>query len=152
MAYDWEKNGESDRADKLSAGEHTLTIIKVITEKNDIPYQSKAGDPQILLVYQDDDGRELPDWFTLNPASRWKLLRLMSRCGCDLERAEKEVGNIKNFADPDTVEPWLLDKAFLGRVYEENGYTNVEPLKREEDTIGNAPLVAPETPHDDIPF
>jgi len=160
MAYDWEHAGESGRAGPLAEGEHTLTVVKIITEKNGIAYQSQAGAPQILLVLRDEIGGEGTDMITLSDAAAWTLARYFSAMDTGINAELKQVGiEPVQLADHATATDWLCTKGtpFQARVVYEDGskYADITPIKPPPPPAGHEPVAPlPESEDDDsgIPF
>ena len=104
MAYAWttEAESESIQSEKLPKGRHRVRISKIkFGDRNGELFNSKNGDPQILLIYADREAREASQMITLSPKAAWTLAKLMSACDppINLKRMEEDGVEPHHFAD-----------------------------------------------------
>lgn len=135
MAYNWSEAAEGGGAgDKIEPGIHRVTGSKVVRGSAKGDFTSKKGDPQIMLVVENEEGAEAAVMFTLSEKAGWTLARWLSRCGVDLKQMEKEGVDITHFANEDIAEQWLVGKSLWVRVSlgSDPKYRNLEPMKEEE--------------------
>jgi len=152
-SYDWEHEANSEggsRAAKVPPGEHDLAVMKIIhDDKDGMPWTSKAGDPQMMLIYVDRESRECADFITLSKRAGWKLAALLSAMGHDMAEFTRRDMKPQDFAAPDVAEEWLQSQVFRARVgYVRRGgkeYAEVTPIRPEP-----KPAVASDI--DDIPL
>ena len=140
MGFSWtaaEDGGGT--VDKIPAGHHRLTVSKVVTgSKTGGTFESRKGDPQIMLIFEDVEGREASQMYTLSSKAAWTLAILLSRIGeTKLSELDKQGIVPANFANKDFAESYLLNKSIWANVYYETGtddkeYSRIEPLKEEE--------------------
>ena len=133
MGFPWKEAAEGGAGPKVPAGQATLTIAKVIRGgKQSGDFTSKGGDPQIMLIFEDDHGCECSQMVTLSDKAGWVLARIMSCAGIDLDALEAQDISIGDFADQQFAATWLVGKSLLANVtYQtDNGkeYARVEPL------------------------
>ena len=134
MAYAWQKQADEEgAAAKIPAGEHSVRIIKVRHGNQSGPYQSKSGDPQIMLIFQDREAREATLMITLSDRAGWVLAKLLSCCDppANLERMEADGVEPTHFADEQFADANLLNRQLRIHVEWESGskYPNVTPIK-----------------------
>jgi hypothetical protein len=134
MPYEWEKNAEGGRAEKLPAGTHVVKIAKVKYEGKDGLFRpSQDGSPKMMVVFADRHGREAGLMITLSPKAAWVLARLMSAAGADLKRMDVDGVTPRHFADADFAEPQLLGRYLRVQVIptDRPDWPDVEPLRRD---------------------
>lgn len=149
---DAEKDGPSN-AERIPDGPHEVTVTKIIFGKKDGPaFTSKAGDPQIMLILSDKQGREVSDFHTLSLKARWTLAKLLSASGANIELMDEHGVDIKQFAESDFAEKQLMGRRFTAQVEwkENNGkkFADITPLK---DPVGAEEPVAAMS-NEDTPF
>lgn len=130
MSYDWKSSAESPpQAAKIPAGTNLLLrIAKVIYgKKGGAPFKSKSGDPQIMAIFEDTDGNEASQMFTLSDKAAWVLARLLSRCGVDLDTLRADGIDPKHFVDKAICDKYLVGKSCRCNVTYNGEYANVEP-------------------------
>ncbi len=178
MSYDWSKNSEGgEQAEPLPAGAHNVRIDRVVYEKKGAgPFTSKSGDPQIMCIFVDEQGREASQMFTLSANAAWRLAGILKASGANVERMTAQGVEPEDFA-----EPMFGNKNLVGRKLRvkvewkigDNGkdYAEVWPVKTNgtqaqtnapqrptpRERIQNRPpatdpLGGPGVPEDDIPF
>jgi len=169
MPYDWRENGSQDappRAELVPAGRHWLTISRIVYgSKADGPFQSKAGDPQIMLILADDDGRECSLMVTLSTRAGWVLAKILLAAGADVDRMTADGVKPVDFANPAFAELQLVQtprRLFAEVDWVQQGgkdYPVVTPIRRdavaamgEMDPAGGAAMNDAKIDEADIPF
>ena len=102
MAYDWKNQAEREappEAEKVPAGVHELEIKRLVFGSKNGTFVSKGGDPQIMVIFADDQGREASQMYTLSAKAGWALARLLEACGVDMQRMEADDVEPSDFAD-----------------------------------------------------
>lgn len=79
MAH-WLDESENEPSAKIPDGVHDVTVVRVRTERNGEPWVSTNGYPQMQIIYQDEQEREIPEYLILTEKAAWKLRRLITRC------------------------------------------------------------------------
>jgi hypothetical protein len=101
--YGWQT--EADRqagsnAPRLPDGIHRVEIKRVLHGSQNTPeFRSNNGDPQIMLIYGDDQGREVGDMITLSERAGWRLAKVLSAGGANLKGMEADGVLPEHFAD-----------------------------------------------------
>lgn len=150
MGYDWE--GEADKiAEKVPAGIHRLRVNKIVTAGKGGTFKSRAGDPQVMVVFTNDRGAEVAQMFTLSTKAAWTMAKLLSRCGVDLKALKDGGIEPKHFANQKIAEQYLVGCETWARVeYEasEDGksYSRVEPMTALEAGHGESEAAPPKAP------
>jgi len=137
MGYwtDKAKDEGPQRAPAIPAGQHRLEILKIVYGKgageNYQQFQTKAGDPQIMVVFRDKLEREAAEMFTLSDAAAFKIAKLLEAIGADLESMESDGITVEAFAEPQFANAQLVGRVLQAQVaYEEaNGkhYAKITP-------------------------
>jgi hypothetical protein len=103
MAFDWEKastQAASDYADRIPAGVHDVVIKRLLFgSKKGGAFRSRDGDPQIMLIFADGEGREASQMVTLSEKAGWVLARLLSAAGADMKRMKADGVLPRDFAN-----------------------------------------------------
>lgn len=102
MAYAWTQNAESQRAERIPKGKHRVRVLKCLrTTQNGEAFVSNNGDPQLLLVFQDPQAREVSYMFTLSDRAAFRLAQFMSCCDPPINLAQLEADGVEpgHFAD-----------------------------------------------------
>lgn len=150
MTYDWEgkANQESTETDKLPAGQHQVQIVRLLRgRRNGGEFVSKAGDPQLMVIFADEAGREAGTLVTLSEAAGWVLAKILSAAGANLKRMSEAGVTPAKFADLAWAEPQLVGRKLTIQVEWPEGskYPKVTPVR--------APAAAAEAEDPDtIPF
>ena len=76
MGWDIDKEGSSDRSDRLPVGTWEVEVTKVAKAKD-----TKNGDRQILVVFTSEDGREAVFFAPVEGKARFKAAQLMKGLG-----------------------------------------------------------------------
>ena len=104
MSYEWKKNADSKGpayAEKMPNGINDVEITRLVFGKSDgTAFASKGGDPQIMVIFADNAGRECGSMYTLSHKAGWTLAKLLSALGSDLGRMEQDGVEPAHFADP----------------------------------------------------
>ena len=94
MAFDWEKASTQeggDYAERIPSGVHDVEIKRLLFgSKKGGAFKSRDGDPQIMLIFADGDGREASQMVTLSDKAGWVLARLLSAAGADMKRMKAD--------------------------------------------------------------
>ena len=155
MGFDWEAEAEGNGASaKIPVGVCEVEGVRVITGSAKGDFKSKAGDPQIMLIVQDEEGGEASVMFTLSDKASWVLARWLSRCGVDLKDMAAQGIEPKHFANQGIAEKFLVGVRTWARIEPDRDpkYTRVTPIK-EEEAIGNVPAAKDDGPDlKDSPF
>lgn len=166
MGYSWRESAEKEgappqeRAERIPAGIHEVCFLKVVYGKrNEPPWRSDKGHPQIMVILQDHQAREAPLWVTLSKEAVFVLSRLMAICDPPVNLARLEEDGIEpaQLADPEFIEG-ILD--LLGRKFTaefsypkgNGGFPEVKPI-RTKPTTEAPPMAADDhlPPADDPP-
>ena len=153
--YDWVQAAQGpNQAQKLPPGEHQVTVTRVVfADKEGNRFVTAAGDPQIMVIVADGQGREAADMLTLSAKAAWTLARLLSAAGANLARMNQAGITPDRFADEGFGTKNLVGRKFLARIeYEERHgrqYASITPLAQ-----APAQAQAPAAPksQSDIPF
>lgn len=130
---DHKESENSESGKDLPVGAHRVHIERIITEKNDgSKIQTKKGDPCVLIVYSDDEGREAVEPHTISPRAFWTFRRMLARFGVDAEKLNADGVRPIDWLDQNFCEEQLLGKKGYIRVVESGGRTRAEPIKKEE--------------------
>ena len=150
--YDWEGAANSEgpvQAPKVPAGQTELTVCKIVFGKGTAPFVTSKGDPYILVVFNDAQGRECAANFTLSDAAGWVLAKMLSASGANMQRMKAAGVTPQNFADEAFATKQLMGRKFLAQVdYDAKGYAVVTPIKKEAAAALSPPMTDAET----IPF
>lgn len=105
MGYAWKANAEREggsTAAKIPPGHHRVRISKVLHGDRQGQFQSKAGDPQMMVIFQDSEAREASMFITLSDRAGWVLAKLLDAFDppANLARMEEDGIEPVHFADP----------------------------------------------------
>ncbi|MEM9753115.1 MAG: hypothetical protein AAF916_06990 [Planctomycetota bacterium] len=172
---DWTKEDNKHSAN-VPEGYHRLEIVNFYHgKKGGGRFESRGGDPQVLLIFEDADGRQATAMHTLSEKAAWTMQKLLSRLGHDMAALNERSLDIADFTDANVCRELLIDRSCWAHVtHDQSGhktYTNVEPMHADEvpaDVLQRAKQrrepdrrtvtagdVIDDTPHfddDDIPF
>jgi len=164
MAYDWEveskKEGGSQAA-RIPPGEHTLLCSRAIYGKQDgTLFSSRAGDPQVMLVFVDNQQREAAQMFTLSDAAGWTVARLAAAMDPDLPGEMKRRGlHPHDLAEPEVLKYWLMHPTVSGQSDSKGNffkarvaYTKSRSDPRKEYAEITPIRKEPEAAEDDVPM
>ncbi|MBN2582539.1 MAG: hypothetical protein JXL80_05680 [Planctomycetes bacterium] len=148
--YNWQENADregSERAEKIPTGQHDLEIVRVVFGNRQGLFRTRDGDPQIMLVFADPQGREASQMYTLSDKAGWTLAKLMSAAGANLQRMTAEGVKPQNFAEEQFAMKNLVGRRIRADVaWDQKGYSTITPIRREA-------AAATEPPADEtIPF
>jgi len=156
MAYAWSEQATNEappRAERIPAGSGIRTrISKVVYGKGEQAFVSRGGDPQIMLIFQDEEGREAAGMYTLSIKAGWTIARLLSCFDppANLKRMEEDGVEPKDFAYPDFGDANLLDRVVvIDLEYDNNGYAIITPVKLDGSDDSETPPATDES--DDPP-
>jgi hypothetical protein len=167
MSYAWTK--EKDRepiAARIPKGEHHVRILRIMFGSRDGAFQSRDGDPQIMIIFQDREAREAGQMVTLNEKAAWALAKILDACDPSVNLARMEADGVEpaHFADREFAESVLLNRELVAHVDWEPGegnkqYARVTPIKRTPSSASPPAAEAPPTgsssadapPADDAP-
>ena len=103
MAFDWEKASTQeggDYAERIPSGVHDVQIKRLLFgSKKGGAFKSRDGDPQIMLIFADREGREAAQMVTLSDKAGWVLARLLSGAGADMARMKADGVLPRDFAN-----------------------------------------------------
>lgn len=166
MPYDWKSQANRDilpETEKVPAGVHELEIKRLVFgSKNGGPFTSKGGDPQIMAIFADNNGREASQMYTLSAKAGWALARLLEACGVDMSRMEADGIEPRDFADEDLARANLIGRRLRAEVTwtrsarDNKDYAAITP-RRADPTQAPVPPQPPTRPADspteeEIPF
>ncbi|MCR4331805.1 MAG: hypothetical protein NUV34_03750 [Sulfuricaulis sp.] len=98
MGYWTDKAEGGQNAEKMPAGYHHATAVKVVYGKKDGPgFTSKHGDPQIMVVFANEADQEAACMFTLSEKAAWVMAKFMECAGADLVKMEEAGVTIEHF-------------------------------------------------------
>ena len=147
MPYDWKAAAEKEsrETEKLPAGQHRVTIAKVIHGSKDGPFVSQKGDRQILIVYTDREGREASSMYTLSEAAAWAIARVLDVSGANLQKMTERGITPEAFADEAFANANLVGRSlFIDVKYNDKGYPRITPIKPQASAVAPTSLPAPQ--------
>lgn len=164
MAYAWSQAAESEgpqQAERIPDGEHAVRIVKIMYGSRQGAFQSKSGDPQIMLVFQDRQAREITLMLTLSDKAGFMLAKLLSACDPPANLARMEADGIEpaHFANPEFADGNLVGRNLTIQVEpgKDPRYPLVTPVpKRGDESVAPASDDSPPSadeppPSDDLP-
>jgi len=163
MSYAWQQAADKEAmAARIPKGEHRVRISRIRTGGNDGDFVSRGGDPQIMLIFQDQEAREAALMVTLNAKAAWVLAKIMAACDPSVNLARMETDGVEphHFAEPRFAEEVLLNRELTAKIDWEEGkdgkqYARVTPIRTATAAISasSAPNDAPpaESPPDEPP-
>lgn len=123
--FDWTRSAEEASGPKMPAGLHRVRVVRVQHINRDgVPLTSNSGDPQMRVVYQDAEAREVSDILTLSEKAGWTLARLMAAAGANLAAMTARGITPAHFADPDFAIKQLIGRELQVQVTYEVSKTN----------------------------
>ncbi len=138
MPYDWEKAATQEggsETDRMPVGVHDVEIRRVLFgSKKGGAFASRSGDPQIMLILADREGREAAQMVTLSEKAGWVLARLLSAAGADMKRMKTDGVLPKDFANQEFARANLVGRRLRVDVtYKRGGdgkeYADVTPVR-----------------------
>ena len=178
MSYDWSAPAQSPNAPKMKAGAHEAVISRVVSTKQDgSEFFTKAGEPQIMLVFTNAQGEEATLFCILSddPNKSWALRAVLHAIGAKVELLTQHGVKPEHFRNKEWAEKQLKGRRLRVDVgyrknpnSPENPYMDVIPMRPamtpaqvESARTAPAPAAAqaapsapppPEVPTEDIPF
>lgn len=159
MTYNWalEEEGQA-QTERMPLGVHNVMIVKIIRGKGGQTFTSASGDPKIMLVYEDSQGRQAATMYTLSEKAVWALKIVLSRSGTNLDELTEQGIELHHFADQSFAESKLLGKKLVVDITYKKGndgkdYPNIVPIKQEDEhPVEKAGAGAKFMDDADIPF
>jgi hypothetical protein len=156
--YDWNHASQQEAgeyAEKLPNGKHPVEITRVVFGKKDgALFKSKGGDPQIMLIFADELGREAFQVVTLSFKAGFILAKILEAAGADLDRMTADGVTPKSFAEPEFAVANLVGRQLEVEVVwsSKNGkdFADITPLGTITETSDYAPVIHDGS--DDIPI
>jgi len=158
MAYDWEKAAAQESgeyAERIPAGVHDVRIIRVLFgSKGGGLFRSRAGDPQLMLIFADREGREASQMVTLSEKAGWVLARLLSAAGADMARMKADGILPRDFTNQEFARANLVGRCLKVDLKYKPGrdgkeYADLAPIRRRPD---DAPPADDDLDPDMVPF
>ncbi len=158
--YAWQEKSEQEGAvyaEKLPNGKHRVTLSRLIFGNRNGQFVSRSNDPQVMLIFSDEQAREVGQMVTLSDKAGWVLARLM---GCfdppaNLARMEADGIEPNHFANEEFAEKQLLDRQLDIEVAweQQDGkeFATVTPLKPSGTTTAPPSTDAPPRTNDAPP-
>jgi len=150
--FDWTRSAEEASGPKIPAGLHRVRVVRVQhINREGVPLTSNSGDPQMRVIYQDAEAREVSDILTLSEKAGWTLARLMSAAGANLSAMTAKGVTPAHFADPAFATKQLIGRELQVQVTYEVSKTNgkeyavVTPI-RAQGTAQAAPVATQAAP------
>lgn len=153
MGYSWRTEAEKEpMAPRVPAGRHRLIITKLRNTDGDGALMvSQSGDPKLMIICADAEGRECAMMVTLSEKATWTLAKLLSCFDPPANLAAMEQAGVEplHFANFDWAQQQLLQRQFWADVtWTEptapggKSYSDIKPLKPAEAQPGG-PTYAP---------
>lgn len=121
MSFTWETEAEKSFADRIPDGEFDLIIDRVVMGNQNGPFTSNNGDPQIMVVFADQQAREASTFLTLNDRAGFKLAQIMKAVGADLARMTQAGVMPEHFANEEFAQKNLVGRQLRARITTEEG-------------------------------
>jgi len=159
MTYDW--NNKDNSSQSLSNGFHKVRMTKVMHNKKDgTPYTTQKGDPQILVVIENDGGEQGIVMFTLSERASWVLAKYLSCAGADMQKMNDAGVEPGHFLDAGFAVKQLIDRELWVCVepQADNKYPKITPCYESDvpPELLNGPAATTDAPEaiteDEIPF
>jgi hypothetical protein len=165
MAYKWTTESEKavPQTERLPKGTHRVTISKIIHGKKDgTKFRTRDTDePQIMLIFADDQGRESSQMYTLSNKAAWSFSKVLRAAGLNLQKMEERQIEPSRFENETFAEKQLVGRELVievtEREYQGKTHQNVKPVF-EVNAGGGSSEFDPEADFkkavatDDIPF
>ena len=160
MAYDWEKAANKEGgeyAERMPEGVHDVEVKRLLFgSKKGGAFRSRDGDPQIMVIFADREGREAAQMVTLSEKAGWVLARLLSAAGADMARMKGDGVLPKDFAHEDFARANLVGRRLRVEVeYKRGGdgkeYPDVTPV-RTRPAAAPPPAAEDDLDPDTIPY
>jgi hypothetical protein len=162
MAFDWEKASTQqggDYAERIPSGVHDVEIKRLLFgSKKGGAFRSRDGDPQIMLIFADREGREASQMVTLSDKAGWVLARLLSAAGADMKRMKADGVLPRDFANQEFARANLVGRRLSADIQYKRGgdgkeYADVTPVRtRPAASTAQAPATEDGLDPDSIPY
>lgn len=137
--FSWTESSEpregdgGHRAPRIPDGDHDVAVAKVVFGKGNTLFQSNNRDPQILVIFADEEGREASEMFTLSDRAAWKLALVLRAAGANVQKMDERGVKPTDFADEEFCEKNLVRRRLRVNVQWETGtdgkaYANIRPI------------------------
>ena len=137
MSYDW-KQGDDNKGGAganngmpLVPGFHYLRVTKVIRRKSDGTEMTNKNGASMMVIFEDEQGREGFSFFGCYEKMAWKLTRLASCAGVNLDEWNSSGYEPKHFENEEFANARLVGLQAWCRVYEKE-FNGVMRLQIEE--------------------
>ena len=164
MSFDWNEkaseDGGGDFAERLPTGMHQVHIVKVVHGGKNGTFESSKGDPQILIIFADQEAREAAQFVTLSDKAGWVLARILKECDPPANMSKMTEAGItpESFADPEFAETNLVGRKLAINVEwkkSQNGkdYSDIVPVNTGDlDAAVSAAKQETLPPDSEVPF
>ena len=141
MSFDWTSDDRMD-SPKIPGGIDTpVKIVKVLTRVKGEPMASKNGDPQIYVIFGDDQKNETMVTLTLSEKAGFKLRQILRAANANLEAMNNSGVTLEHFTYQEFVDKHLVGRRLLANFkYDEKGFADITPLMSQP---GQQPAAAP---------
>lgn len=157
MGFSWQSEAAKEgpqNAPKLSPGPQRLKIVKLVFGKKADggikPFKSDKGDPQVMCIFGDAQGREGAEMLTLSDAAGWKLAKILAAAGANVQKMDEAGITPQRFADERFANANLVGRELQADVAYEKGkgadtkeYVRITPLMPQPANAASAPARAP---------
>jgi hypothetical protein len=152
MSTDWEAEAGKEESGftekvKMEVGvTHEVTIIRAIHTKNDGEEMTdRDGNPQLMIVFANDEGHEHVGYFALGGRWAWKFAKLVIAAGLNIAQLKIDGIGFEDFADNDFASENLSNRTLRLELYQNGAWVNANTLPSE----AAAPEAVEELPVDD---
>jgi hypothetical protein len=116
MSFDWTQD-DSAAAPRLPLGQDTeVEITRIVFGNRDGPFRASAGDPRIMVILADDQGREVSTMVTLSEKAGWVLRSILSAASADRAKMQADGVSLADFADEEFAKANLIGRRLAIRV------------------------------------
>jgi hypothetical protein len=112
---------DQDGPPKSAEGWHRYEAVKVMRGTESRNFQSKAGDPQLLVILKDEEGSEASTMFTLSDKASWVLARFLARAGVDLGEMDGSNVGLGDLEDETVAGRWIVGLKVWANCAHESG-------------------------------
>ncbi len=157
--FSWQNEAAKEgpqNAPKLNPGPQRLKIVKLVFGKKGqngagpTPFKSDKGDPQVMCIFGDAQGREGAEMLTLSDAAGWKLAKILAAAGANVQKMDEAGITPQRFADERFANANLVGRELQADVAYEKGkgndtkeYVRITPLMPQPTNAASAPQRAP---------
>lgn len=168
MGYWKDMENGPGQSDRCRSGVQKLTVVNVLHGKKDgTEFVSSKGDPQMLLVFENEHEEECTCMFTLSEKAAWTVYKFISRAGLDIDQMEADGVTIETFHDLDFCRKQLIGRSVWadvefrtgknGKEYADLSFMHeselpVDVLKKKPSVIFQPALDPIRPDEDEIPF